>query len=409
MTPENDAHNLDPVHPDSLPLEQLLPGRLAYEPGMDLETFAKAAPARWVVYLMSDESDRPVQLLCVKNLRQSLRRRLGGEDTLVPGASKRVDYRQLIRRISYALVDSALEADWIYYEAARRVFPGTYQGMVGLRPAWFVHVDPDARFPKYTKTIDLAGRTGELIGPLEDKHAAARLMELAEDAFDLCRYYNVLIQAPNGSACAYKEMGKCPAPCDGTISIEQYRWLVRWSAQTIVDPEPFIRDQKSRMEQAAAALRFETAGKIKAFVSRLSELGKRGLRAARRLDDFRYVSIQPGGRAKCVKVFLIWPGGIEIIACVRAAGERVWELVGLAAERMELHQKELLDSTGVERIGIISQHLFSKRLGAFLPLGRLDDRALAKAIGQVIRNEPAESETQDEGVVRELASMDDVR
>jgi len=436
---------------DRLSLDQLLPGQLAYVPGMDLETLAKAAPARWVVYLMSDESDRPVQLLCVKNLRQSLRRRLGGEETLVPGASKRVDYRQLVRRISFVGVDSPLEADWVYYEAARRVFPDTYQAMVGFRPAWFVHVDPDARFPRYTKTTELAGRKGELIGPLEDKHAAARLIELVEDAFDLCRYYNVLIQSPRGSACAYKEMGKCPAPCDGSISMDQYRWMVRWSAATIVNPEPFVREQALRMEQAAAELRFETAGKIKAFVTQLSELGKRGLRAARRLEDFRYVSIQPGGRSKCAKVFLIWPGGIEIIACVRGLalspspctqgegrgggsalaspsseptgptptltlplstgrGDRngIAELLRLVTERMESHKGESLDAIGVERIGIVSQHLFtSKGSGVFVGMDRVDEATLSKAIDQVIRRkEPAESETQDEGVMRELASME---
>lgn len=396
------------ILPEGILPDELLPGRLAYEPGMDLQMLARAAPARWVVYLMADEAGRPVQLLCVKNLRQSLRRRLGGEETLAPGTSKRVDYRQLVRRISFVGVDSALEADWIYYEVARRVFPGTYQAMVGFRPAWFVHIDPDARFPRYSKTTELAGRKGELVGPVEDKHAAARLIELTEDAFDLCRYYNVLLQSPHGSACAYKEMGKCPAPCDGSISMEQYRWLVRWSVATIIDPDPFVRDQTRRMEQAAGELRFETAGKIKAFVAQLSELGKRGLRAARKLEEFRYVSIQPGGKSKCAKVFLIWPGGIEIIACVRGQPDHVSELVGLAAQRMEVHKGESLDATGVERVGIVSQHLLSsKGSGVFVAMDRVDEASLAKAIGQVMRRkEPVEPESQDEGIIRELASME---
>src|SRR5207248_5372838 len=125
--------------------------------------------------------DRPIQLLCVRNLRSSLKRRLGGTETV--GPSKRVNYRDLVRRIHWRRVDSAFEADWVYYEAARLLFPRTYQGMVGFRPAWFVHVNPDAYFPRYTNTIDLTTKTGLLIGPVEDKHAAARLIQLAEDAF----------------------------------------------------------------------------------------------------------------------------------------------------------------------------------------------------------------------------------
>src|SRR5688500_17743715 len=152
---------------------------LDFDPAGDLEAFLKRAPARWVVYLLADEADRPVQLLCVKNLRYSLKRRLGGEE--VVGPSRRVNYREIVRRVHWRRVDSAVEADWLYYEAARVLFPESYQGMVGFRPAWFVHVNPDTPFPRYTKTTDLAKLTGSLFGPVEDKHAAAKLVELIED------------------------------------------------------------------------------------------------------------------------------------------------------------------------------------------------------------------------------------
>ena len=71
------------------------------------------------------------------------------------GPSRRVNYREIVRRVHWRRVDSAFEADWLYFEAARVLFPQTYQGMVGFRPAWFVHVNPEATFPRYTKTIDL--------------------------------------------------------------------------------------------------------------------------------------------------------------------------------------------------------------------------------------------------------------
>src|SRR5439155_16195446 len=116
-------------------------------------------------------------------------------------------------------VDSAFEADVVYLAAARELFPRTYRGMIGFRPAWFVHVNPEHNFPRYVKTIDATTRAGLLLGPLEDKHDAARLIEIIEDSFDLCRYYHVLVEAPNAMACAYTQMGKCPAPCDGSISM----------------------------------------------------------------------------------------------------------------------------------------------------------------------------------------------
>src|SRR5580704_1946510 len=252
----------------------ILDHELSFDPAADLEPFLKQAPAKWAVYLFADANDQPVQLLCVKNLRYSLKRRLGIEKLAEETAplSKKVDYREIVRKIYWRRVDSAFEADWVYHDIARRVFPQTYQGMVGFRPAWFIHVDPDAQFPRYTKTIRPGEKPGRYFGPIEDKHAAARLMELIEDAFDLCRYFNILVESPNGRACAYKEMGKCPAPCDGSISMEQYRRMIEWSAATLADASEMIHQQKERMKQAAAELRFETAAKIKAFIEQLSKL-----------------------------------------------------------------------------------------------------------------------------------------
>src|SRR5215213_254433 len=106
----------------------LFDGHADFDPAGDFESFLKAVPAKWVVYLLADADDRPVQLLCVKNLRYSLKRRLGTDEDL--GPSKRVNYRDLVRRVHWRRVDSAFEADCVYFEAARLVFPGTYRGMV---------------------------------------------------------------------------------------------------------------------------------------------------------------------------------------------------------------------------------------------------------------------------------------
>ncbi len=93
-------------------------------------------------------------------------------------------------------------------------------------------------------------------------------------------------------------MGKCPAPCDGSISMEQYRLLIELSVATLRDPVPFLHDQKQRMEQAAGELRFELAAKIKAYIEELSALGKGPFRHAADLDEFRFVSVQRGPRAE---------------------------------------------------------------------------------------------------------------
>ena len=61
------------------------------------------------------------------------------------------------------------------------------------------------------RTTSLAEPSGELLGPLEDKGDAAKLIELLEDAFDLCRYYNILQQAMAASERIFTVLDTEPA------------------------------------------------------------------------------------------------------------------------------------------------------------------------------------------------------
>jgi len=381
----------------------ILPQQIEFNPLADFDAFLKDLPAKWAVYLMADETNQPVQLLCVKNLRYSLKRRLG--DGQMVGMSKRVDYRSLVRKIYWRRVDSAFEADAVYLEAAREFFPKTYRGMHGFSPAWFIHINPDANFPRYTKTINLDIQTGMLIGPIEDKHSAGKLIEDVVDWFDLCRYYNILVQSPDARACAYKEMGKCPAPCDGSISMESYRHLIQWSAQTIISPRQLIEDNTQRMQQAASDLEFEAAAKIKSYVDSLSKLGKGSLRHVRLLRDFKYLSIQRGPRDNTAKIFLITPGEIQEIACL--IDENV---AGILQQAFSLAPSRAIDSLQeipAERVAVASYHLFEPKAthGIFLPLDSVDEKQLTKAFRDVQKQKKEETVEESEGVVKELQML----
>ena len=92
--------------------------------------------------------------------------------------------------------------------------------------------------------------------------------------------------------------------------MDAYRQVVAWSAGVIIEPQELIRNATERMKQAATELRFETAAKIRAYVDSLSQLGKGSTRHMRRIEDFKYLSIQRGPRDNTAKAFLITPGKI---------------------------------------------------------------------------------------------------
>ncbi len=378
---------------------------IEFDPANDFEAFLKSVPGKWVVYLLATADDQPVQLLCVKNLRYSLERRLGVGDPEV-GISKRVSYREIVRRIYWRRVDSAFEADAVYLEAAREIFPQTYRGMTGFRPAWFVHVNPDTTFPRYTKTIDPTGQTGQYFGPIEDKHAAQKLVHSVENLFDLCRDYSVFTQSPHGGPCPWKQMNKCVGPCDGSISLDGYRQLIAFSAAVLADPEDYAREQSRRMRQAAAELQFETAEKIKAYADQISQLTKGPFRHLRPLKNFNFISLQRGPRAGTAKLFLITPGRIDEIAGLIREPSAQTDILRHILWLVHVRTGDGLDENGVERIGVAAHHLFLPKLrqGVFIPIEQVDDKSLTKAFRD-LQNQKPQDEVVGEGVTKELQAM----
>ena len=173
---------------------------------------------------------------------------------------------------------------------------------------WYISIDPAARFPRWL-AIDQpdAALLGTTFGPIATKASAQKLVETLEDAFDLCRYHHILIQAPHGQACAYKQMGKCPAPCDGSISLDQYHQQIDQSLAALRHPDP-AAEYEPRMREAAAALQYEVAGRIKARMQQLASLRSAGTS----LDQFRFIALCRGSKAKAYKLMLLTLGHIEL-------------------------------------------------------------------------------------------------
>lgn len=367
------------------------PNTFDLSPDEPLEAQLAKVPGKWVVYLMTDVDDRPVQMLAVKNLRASLRRRL--TQTPEEIASRRIDYRAIVRHVHYIRVDSTLECDLMYFELARQIFPATFRTLLPDRSAWFVHVDPSARFPRYTKTSDLTLPTGQLLGPIAEKHSAQKLVETMEDLFDLCRYHHILVQSPSGKPCAYKEMGKCPAPCDGSVSLEQYRQLVQLSLDVLIDPVAEIDAQTCRMTQAARDLQFESASRIKQFITALESLRKKDWKHLRPLEDLQFLAVCPGEKKSSVKHFLLSPA---IFATLNPA----------ALPTIPPLDRSTLDDIAALRLMIWLPHMLSPKDCVLIPHDQITAIAITEAERTVLKQKiDPETVDEEEHAVRETPTM----
>jgi hypothetical protein len=353
-------------------------GSVTFDETSDFSLWVKALPPRWAVVRLDGTEGRPAQLLAVKNVRRLLAERLSPEFTAAPG--RRIDYRSLVRRVSWIEVGNQLEADWVYLCLVRQAFPQTYRGTLGLSPPWFVHLDPDEQFPKVVKTSDPTLASGRLIGPMADKHSAGRLVELIESNFELCRYPHVLAQAPSGRPCAYKEMGRCPAPCDGTISMGMYRQMAERAAVSAARPTNVADEARHRMTLAATETRFESAGKIKQYLTELQEMSKPAFRWLGQLEAFQFLAVGGTRVEGWYRLMLVRGGEITPLASVRISPDEGHSKRGSSkSNRPQGCTSDLSDAlqvanellaapvprpstpSEVEHMGIVTQLLFATR------------------------------------------------
>lgn len=374
-------------------VHEILPSSIVLHES-DLDEALAQVPGKWGVILLCDRENMPLQLICTRNMRAMLRRRFDVQD-VAQGPTKRLDYRALVGSIRWQRVDSELEMDLAYIDAARICFPIHWRGLIPERRAFFVCVDPSQQFPEFERITEPEGE-GLIFGPFTDRTKADRWIDQLRDAFDLCRYHNILVQSPNGKACNYKQMGKCPAPCDGTVPIRVYRENVDRALAAATNPTAEIDSLTAEMKRLSGALEFESAAKVKARIDLLNALGGGSFRSIRPLGAFDYVSVQPGARKGTAKLFRISADGVEEVAGVRE------ESFDLAELRPMLSRKpSRSDCPPGVLLGAICFYLGgAKAVSRFLGMETLDEAAFRKAVRAAMKVQPLPDDAE---TIREMA------
>lgn len=293
-------------------------------------------PRTPAVAIFEAADGRPVTILSTSRLRDAVLRRLGRDDAS-EAPTRTADLRPVVRRIRAALAYSAFETDLLFLRLAHSLMPTTFRAVMDRRRGWFIHIDAHEQFPRFivVPTSAMPGSVpprGELIGPVLDKHAAQRLTQTLEDLFDLCRFHHILVKSPDAAPCAYKELGKCPAPCDGSESLDSYRARVAEAVAFVRDPTQAEAARASQMENAAQSQDFEAAHRHKAWLDNAQSI-QRNHRTRHALGDWRrgWAVIASGPAPERPRVFVIGPAGVsvthepisELLACAgdKPAGE----------------------------------------------------------------------------------------
>jgi hypothetical protein len=313
-------------------------------------------PARRGVFLLLGDDDQPIVMLSAADIRGRVKTRLAAP--LEDHHGKTPDLRVITRKILWRLSNSYFETDLHFLELAQAVWPGDYQQLLSWRGACFIRVNPHERFPHFARTTELAGRDGQYIGPFGGTKSAERFISSIQEAFDLCRDVRCLRQSPDSQRCSYGQMGRCLCPCDGTISMEQYRKAIAKAAAFASGDRQTMRgDIQQSMKQAAVQLQFEKASVLKAKLERLGELDKPDYQHLASLEDFRFLIIQAGPSSRQAKAF--FADSEKIHSLGQLDYPQLPQLVDLLARVQALAESADCARPGKWSVGLVSRYLYS--------------------------------------------------
>ncbi len=263
-------------------------------------------PTGPTVLLFIDRDRRPVQLLTTQQTRRLATARLTTPPEQHP---TKADLAAVVRGVRWRNVTGPFPARWRYYQLASALHPREYRQLVAFGPAWFLHQPADLPVPDITITNRIWESAGPTLGPWPARTSAQQALDGLRDLFDLCRHPEQVRRAPAGQRCAYAEMGRCDAPCDGSTPINVYadRVASAWQfARGAV--QPWIDNATERMRTAAADQQFELAGQIKqqlAFARTWQTNWQSHIRPAEQLD---YLLALPVTRRRSRQLFLFRRG-----------------------------------------------------------------------------------------------------
>jgi excinuclease ABC subunit C len=220
-----------------------------------LKTLIKESPQSPGVYLMRDEKGEIIYVGKAKSLRNRLSSYFSGK--------KDIKTRHLVSRIhniEWVLAAHEYEALLLENNFIKEHTPRYNINLKDGKTYPSIRITNE-EFPRVFRTRRIINDGSEYFGPFPSAEIIDTYLDLIKRMFPLRRCVKMKKRA---SPCMYYHIGRCPGPCAGKISHEDYMKRVDEVRKLLSgDTETLLKDLEREMKHAAAELRFEEAAHLR--------------------------------------------------------------------------------------------------------------------------------------------------
>jgi len=260
-----------------------------------------ALPLAPGVYLMRNARG---DLLYIGKARR-LRDRVGAYFTSAVNA-KTAELVSHVYRIDTRVTRSALEAALLESELIRELKPPYNRMLKSIAPAYFIKLDLSDEFPRITLAPRIGARPGvRYLGPFIGRRSLDHSVRALSRILGLRTCSGKLAPDPDFSPCLYGQMGHCCAPCNAGISEEAYGVRVR-RAMVFMQGRggQLLGDLARARDQAASALRYEEAARLRRDLESLVTLSHRASRLSQVITENNLVIVTGSADDRAAHVVL---------------------------------------------------------------------------------------------------------
>jgi DNA polymerase III subunit epsilon len=260
-----------------------------------------ALPLAPGVYLMRNARG---DLLYVGKARR-LRERVGSYFTAAVNA-KTAELISHVYAIETRVARSALEAALLESELIRELKPPYNRMLKSVAPAYFIKLDLSEEFPRIVVVPRIGARPGvRYLGPFIGRRSLDHSIRALSRILGLRTCSEKLAPDPDFSPCLYGQMGHCCAPCNSGISADAYGVRVR-RAMVFLQGRggQLLGDLARARDEAASALRYEEAARLRRDLESLVTLSHRASRLSQVITENNLVIVAGSDDDRAVHVVL---------------------------------------------------------------------------------------------------------
>lgn len=228
----------------------------------------KQLPTSPGVYLMKDPKGKIIYVGKAANLKNRVRSYFQTEQKIEPKTAQLV-----ARAASLEFVITATEQEALILELHL---------IKSHRPQYNIRLKDDKTFPYLkidtgeewprlciTRRLDQDG--GQYFGPFASAASVRETMRVIKRLFPL-HLCNRFKEKANGRACLWYHLGKCLAPCLGSVTRDDYQRVIREVILFLQGKrERVLRELEKRMRRASAELNFENAARLRDQISAIKK------------------------------------------------------------------------------------------------------------------------------------------